>query len=341
MKVRSITAILTTVTCLAVAAALPVRGDAPAPAEPKLRITTAAHDFGTLQQGDRATHEFEIRNEGAADLVVSEAAAIPAGVSVTFDKVVPPGGSGKVRVVLDSSDIVGAVRGLVRVSSNDPAQAVAVLQIYATVTTAVRAHPGYARFISVQHEREGTITQTLWTVDALDLQVLDVEAPPPLRASFREAKPEERRAEGTGRQWRVETILPADAPVGALQGYVAVHTNHPREKLVKIPVSGFVRPVFAITPPRGVLGEVTLTAPRSFTFKVRNFATEPIELTGVDTPVAGVDAAITAVEAGRRYDLVVTLSPELPKGSFSTTLKIHTASPKAPVLQLDLEAQIL
>jgi hypothetical protein len=45
-----------------------------------------------------------------------------------------------------------------------------------------------------------------------------------------------------GKQWRVEIELSNQANVGPLTDFVVLHTNHPKQSVVKIPISGFVQP---------------------------------------------------------------------------------------------------
>ena len=50
--------------------------------------------------------------------------------------------------------------------------------------------------------------------------------------------------------------LSKEAPVGPVADHVLVRTNHPKQKRIEIPVSGFVRPMVAVTPPAVNFGKV-------------------------------------------------------------------------------------
>ena len=68
---------------------------------------------------------------------------------------------------------------------------------------------------------------------------------------------------------------------------------------------------------------------------MKNFASEEIRLTGVE--IQGLDdvtAEIVPLEEGRRYQIKLTLSPEMDKGDFKGTLNIKTDSEKVPMLQV-------
>jgi len=207
----------------------------------------------------------------------------------------------------------------------------------------IAVKPGYARYAIVRGEsKEGTIVQTLYAPDGTAMDVVKVDSPwPYLKVGFREAQEGERLPDVRVKQWRVETTLSSEAPVGPLAGMVTVHTNHAKQKLVEIPVSGFVRPVLAITPPKADFGRIELKQPHRRSFSIKNFATEPIKVIGVDPPGQGFEAKVEPLEEGRNYVVRLTLDPGLPKGPFHNKLTIHTDSPKSPILEVELIGTVL
>ena len=115
----------------------------------------------------------------------------------------------------------------------------------AKVEPYISVKPGDARYLVVQGEpQQGTITQSLWAADGHRSTSPASTLPSHLKVTFREATEKKRQPEvAKGKQWRVEMTLANDAQVGALSERVPVHTTHPKQKLVQIPVSGFVRPI--------------------------------------------------------------------------------------------------
>jgi len=341
MHRRLRSAILTLV--VAGAGAIPAAGESEAPtAAPKLEAAQTMAALGEVMRGDSPGHDFVLRNSGGAELRLA-VGYLEGGVLVRhLDAVIPPGAQGKLRLELDTSRLAGDVRPRVVLQTNDPAQLSATFTLEAVVKSSLVVKPGYARYLYVQHESVGRIAQTLWAGDTEDFQITAAQSPYPyLGVTFREAAPEERRPEGVGKQWRVEATLAADSPVGALTGVITVTTNHPREKQVFIPVSGFVRPILAVTPPVGEFKPVSLAKPLDLSFFVRNFATEPIALSVTANPSPGISARLEPLEAGRRYNLIVTLAPELPKGLLDTQITLRSDSPKVPELTVPLRGTIL
>jgi hypothetical protein len=309
--------------------------------QPKIVVATPIHDFGPVDKTAKITHEFEIRNEGTAELRIREARADCACAVATFDASIAPGASGKVRVELDPVALLGPVSKIVTLFTNDPAAPEVRLTLKAAVKPALAMKPGYVRYLYVQKEQTGVVTQTVWATDGADFRIVAVKSPYSfVKTSFWEAKPEERLPDHPGKQWKISTTIEPDAPVGPLAKMVEITTDHPRQKDLELPVSGFVRPIIAVTPPDGDLGTRKRGEPFNGTLKVQNFATEPIAVTEVTSDIKGLGVKFETVTEGRVYRVQVILAPDIPIGPFSGKIQIKTASPKIPVIDVPLSGTI-
>lgn len=326
---------------LASCSTLLVAGLALAAGKPKAVVAEPIKDAGTVAKGEKVIHAFLIKNEGDAPLAVTDVRASCGCTVASFDATIAPGQTGQVRVEVDTSTFNGAIAKGVTAYTNDTDNPQFELTVRAKVEPYVFVKPGYARFITVQGEKEGTISQTLWASDGASLEVTQAESPYPyLTVTYREAKADERVADVTGKQWRIEMTLDANAAVGALTEYVTVHTNHPKQKLVQIPVSGFVRPLVAFTPPKADFGSVELTSPFEKTFNVRNFGTAPIRLSDPTASISGLQAKLEPLDEGREYQLLLTLNPEMSKGPFNGKITLKTDNAKLPVLELPVQGVV-
>lgn len=318
---------------------------AAADAAPRAVLEQSAQKLGVVPPGAPVTATFRITNSGKAPLTLSAGAPMPymAGVTSTVEgSPVPPGGSATVSVKIETEKLAGEGTVRVPVTTNDPAAAKLELIATLEVKPLLVADPGYARFNVVQKERDGTIPQKVFSTDGATFKVLSVTSPmPALRTSFREAKPDERQDGIGGSQWRVEVTLPQDAPVGALTGDVVVVTDHPKQQKLHVPISGFVRPVFAVTPPDADVGSVDGSRPFRFTLDVKNFATETIKLERAECDLKGATAEIVPVTDGRAWKVRVSVPEGLPTGPLAGTVRIFTASAKAPELDVPVRGRIV
>lgn len=329
--------------------AAPLQGKAAPPpavqpgAVPPLAVEEPVHDFGTLVKGEEVTHTFVLRNTGDEPVTIVFVKPSCGCTVAEFDKVIPPGGEGKVTAALDTMMITGKTSTALEVFAEGSETAMATLELLAEVVPKLLAHPGYARWIYVQQEEEGTISNTVFSNDGAEFDVVKVESPmPAIDVSFRPAAGEERSEKVTGSQWAVEATLDSMAPVGPITGYLAVHTTHPKQKVIEIPISGFVRPTLFVEPQEGDLGTLKIREPRRMVYRVRNFATEPINVTGAATDVPGISVELQPVEEGRRYNVVLELDPAAMKeGPFSGELRLTTDSEKVPRLTVDLSGTLV
>lgn len=343
---RHLTSAILTLCLAAIPALASDTTDTPTQAEgpqPKAVTVKPVQNLGVLPKGETGSADFEIRNEGDAELVIHEVRPACGCTIASFDKTIAPGKAGKVHAELDSTNLHGPTQKTVTVFTNDPATPTLTLTIQADVKPFLSAVPGYARFNFVRLEQDGTVTQTLWAEDGNDFQVLEVQSPYPyMQVGFREAGENERDENGKGRQWKVDITLKRDAPVGALSDYVTIVTNHPKQRYVKLPVSGFVRPMVAVTPEVADFRELKLGEEEMVTSMiVKTYATEPISLTGAESTVDHIKPEIVPVEEGRFYNLKLHISPDMPKGAFTGKIRIQTDSKKQPLVEVDLKGTII
>jgi hypothetical protein len=326
-------------------AAAPPAPAAPSGAHGKAVAVDPVKDAGQVAKGDKLNQDFEIRNDGSGPLEITEVRPACGCTVASFDKTIAPGKTGKVHVVVDTVTFTGPVAKGVTVFTNDPANPQIELTVRAKVEPYIAVKPGYARYVIVRGEaKEGNIAQTLWAPDGTPMEVIKVESPwPYLTVGYRQAQEGERQPDVDAKikQWRVDMKLSSEAPVGPLAGFVTVHTTHAKQKLIQIPVSGFVRPVVAVTPPKADFGQLEIKEPVRKSLNVRSFATEPIKVIGVDSEGQGIEAKFEPLEEGRDYAVKVTLNPGMPKGPFHRKLSIRTDSPKSPVIEVELTGTVL
>lgn len=298
---------------------------------PRLEVESIEVSFGELPPTEIVDVRFTLRNAGAEPLTVQPTMGPPLRLLSVPDSI-SPGERGELVVQVDLRRQQGPVAFPVELATNDPEQPELTLRVSGEVVTYVEAHPGYARWSMTQGEVDGTIVQTLRATDGEPFEVVAVDLPGPGLL--------EETAAGEDGSWVVDLTLGRYAPVGAITGEVVIHTTHPRQKKVLVPVSGFVRPMLAVTPYE-IRGETELTEDAVETLQVRIFATEPFSIAAVEHDLPGVpEAEIVEIEAGRTYRVLLRLPADLPKGRLVGTVRIIPASDRAAPLVVPVDATI-
>lgn len=92
------------------------------PADGKYPVMTfeeEEHDFGTIQQGDKPTYEFEFKNTGEADLTITAARGSCGCTVPEYPKTpIKAGESGKIKVSFDSKGKSGETTKTVTIMCN-------------------------------------------------------------------------------------------------------------------------------------------------------------------------------------------------------------------------------
>ena len=111
---------------------------------------------------------------------------------------------------------------------------------------------------------------------------------------------------------------------------------------MQIPVSGFVRPVIAVTPPVADFGKIELKEPLKQSAQHPELRDRADQDHRASTGACqGIDAKSSRIEDGREYQVRITFNPELGKGPFNGKLMIRTDSPKIPLIEVELKGIVL
>lgn len=107
-------------------------------AQPGIAVDATNFDFGEVVNGEIATHDFIVRNEGNAPLIVESVITTCGCTTATLEPMtIPAGESGVLHVAFDSGahgpDLTGEIIRQVFITSNDPDQPETVFEISANV----------------------------------------------------------------------------------------------------------------------------------------------------------------------------------------------------------------
>ncbi len=357
MKHRPFRAVLASaaVCLLAIPAAVRAATDQPSTAAPAAAaasgksvpdavVPEAVYDAGTVPPAKKVEHSFAIRNEGSAPLEITDVRPACGCTVAQFDRTIAPGATGYVHTTLDTTSFHGSTAKSVTVLTNDAAKPTLELTIKVDVEPNIFVEPGFARFIQPQFSNPGVVRERIWTRDFDDLQISSVQSPAPYldAALHRIEDPANLNDNGKGPQYELVLTFDYDkAPIGPLSDYVVLQTNHPRQSVLKIPVSGFVRPLVAVTPDHADFGQVSVGEEGySGSLTVKYYGQESFEIRRASSSVPGVEVSVEPGSADNVYILRVKLAPDMPKGRFTGSIKLETNLITVPSVEVPLDGTV-
>lgn len=110
-------------------------GNEASEAAPKIFFPVNEHNFGKVQEGEVVNYTFKISNKGKDNLEIKNVkTSCGCTAALIDDKIIEPGKEEDLKVELNTKNRSGKLTRTITVTSNDPAQPVKTLTIYADVT---------------------------------------------------------------------------------------------------------------------------------------------------------------------------------------------------------------
>ncbi len=321
--------LLTVIGFLAALAGVPAR----AADGPQLVIDEPVFDFGTVEQGTSVEHTFRLRNAGHAELRldhVKTSCGCLAGLASASE--IPPGGEGRVNVVLDTTRITGHTTKVITVYTNDPGAPSAGLALNGSVTTDIVAAPSPLYLGKLRRgeavEREIRVTAGR---PGATYEVTAVEhSNPALHTSL------ERLPDGSGQ--RVVVTLEPHIPLGRFNDQLVLRTTSPRQPALTVSVFASVEGDVVVLPPQVTFGLARAGVAAERDLYIRNRGLRPLAVTAVSVPQRVVTYRLDTLEDGQEYRLTLRLRDGLPPGKVEGTVEIFTDHPDEGRLVVPLYA---
>ena len=290
--------------------------------------------FNTIPQGSKVVHEFEIRNAGAADLVI-ERLTPSCGCTATAPSasVVKPGTTEKIRVEFDSSGFSGQKVKTVEVVTNDKENLKVLLTIKGTVVPGVVAEPTRIEFGAVSPATsQGERTKTLRIVathDGRSSGILGQIRSVRSFSKFLVVHPNQ-PADADAKTFGVE--LSADAPKGDFRDRVIVEFDGGRHQTLSIPVTAFVQGDLRLSPPTLSFGVLSGGTPIKRTAVVRSSAAERVSVLDLHASHPAISASYlesppTPQKRGEIGVVTVVVDPQKIRGHLQATVTLLTSHP--------------
>ncbi|MGQ9689089.1 MAG: DUF1573 domain-containing protein [Desulfobaccales bacterium] len=114
-----------------------------AQAQPRAEVPVTIHDFGQVREDQALGHIFVVKNVGTQELQVLEVDADCDCTVVEYDRVIAPGGEGKINLELKPFSVIDAFKKKTKVRFNDPSRTTVTLVLQGVAQKSLDIQPGH------------------------------------------------------------------------------------------------------------------------------------------------------------------------------------------------------
>ncbi|MBC8647815.1 MAG: DUF1573 domain-containing protein [Thermoanaerobaculia bacterium] len=310
---------------------------------PKIEVVPETKDVGTIAKGQVIDATFVIKNNGGSDLIVSDARPSCGCTVASFDKVIKPGGEGKVVSSVDTKTFSGPISKSILLVSNDPDRPQMNLFVKANVKPFVDVLPQpFVRFSVIKGDGAGQDVILLSDEKTFKPTVAETSQPY-VKAEILPAGDKDKIPGRAGEQYRLRISVTGDAPDGLLNAPLRINTGVAQQPTLEIPVSGIVRPRVSVTPVMVNFGNFTAGKdPITRNIIVTNNKPGvPVRVTKAEVSVPGFVTDVVPTQEGISYTVVVKASDRVKKGALQGTVKLYTSDKEKSIIELPLRGEVL
>lgn len=207
---------------------------------PKMVIDETTYNKGDIPKGEPVVHDFTVKNTGKGDLLILEVKPSCGCTAPDWTKVVPPGGTGKISLKVDTAKFKGPISKTATVTTNDPEQPSLRLVMNATVTTFIDILPrdtvSFRQYRGEEKKEEVTIKSN----EPGEFKINDVQL-------TGEGLKHELTKAGAG-EYKLALWLDKATPVGSVNGTAKLLTSSAKEPEVTVMVRGTVLGQISVNP---------------------------------------------------------------------------------------------
>ncbi len=254
------------------------------------------HDFGNVPRGADRRCGFVIKNTTESPVRISNLSRTCGCTLITLDekivldqnirtarenKVLQPGETARIGVVLDTRTFIGNKTAEITVSFDQPTAAEVRLIVSSFIRQDIVLNPGSVQIGSLSRGQEMTKEIDIEYAGQLNWQILSITSPNPnLEANFDEIY---RKPGSAG--YRLKVVVKPGMPAGAIRDSLIIETNDPSTPQFPVLVAGQVQAELIVTP--GSLSFGTVKAGQTVTRQVLLRGKSPFQVTSVDGANAG------------------------------------------------------
>lgn len=301
--------------------------DGPVAAIPELN-----YNFGTVSQGQSVEHEFVVRNDGDADLVIQRIAPSCGCTAAAMSaSAIKPGASEKIKVTFNTAGFHGTKTKSVSVLTNARNQAEFVLKLQGNIERNVIVSPERLDFGEIASDTSLPLRTREFSVEVTegtDKQVANV------RSLSKFLSVQAQGVHGRGQKYSV-TLLP-DAPRGELRDRILVEFKNPDHSAINVPVVASVVGDVRLIPSTVSFGIISGDQVMERRVRFENSSQQDVIIQDIVSSHPAVAATVLPVADGKRSVIVIRVDPKKVTNDLKASLEVKTSHSEQKVIALNV-----
>lgn len=317
-----------------IVSALPGQGTCP----PDIDFSEEVWDFGTVKQGEKVTHVFEVKNLGGAELVISGVrTSCGCTTALLSSPETAPGSSSQIKVTFDSSRFEGKITHYIYIESNDPDEGLRKLAITAIVevppkSTMKQTKASWDFGLITEGERL-TYILSVANRGEQELAISEIRTSAHCTAEVLSAN-----SIRPGRMAKIRISYDSTGRKGVVREYLYIDFSEPSKKTAVFPITGYVmepKSELAIFPIFLDFGTIKQGEERNEIIKLKNWGEKEIEIVNIDSSskLIIVNPSSEEIDPGEETRINVSLNPGEEIGPVEEYLYITIALPLEVVIK--------
>lgn len=316
---------------------------------PKLVVEKTEFNAGEVRDGDPVKHSFIFRNEGNADLEIKNVVLTCGCETVDYDKVVAPGKSGHITLLVKTTGLNGALSKLIVVTTNDPQKPSVDLVIHLTVVNDAKRPAGQVigPFV-VSPSNQVNRTVPIGTAADFAITVYATGNPPShvtkaVSGGGKFTVSLEPAADGS--RYVVRAISGNNLPVGRHQESIKLATDSKETPEIEVQLDAFVTLPLRVSPKSVAFDRVTSSEegqpPRASKFVwIMQSGGPALEIKGIQSslPFLTAERNENGTEGTVVMRILFTGIP--PKGSHTGKIVVLTNLPSQPQVEIEVTVNV-
>ncbi len=299
---------------------------------PRLYAPVVVHDFGTVRQGEVARYDFKIVNNGDAVLEIKDVKpSCGCTTAAEWTRQIKAGESGLIPIKVETAQFSGNVTKTITVTSNDPVQPQAVLEIKAAIWTPVQISNPVIIFPALTDPAQ-VLTRSVTISNQVDgqLQISDLHSDKPdFKPELKEVVP--------GREFELSVTTVPPLADGTHTARISMKSSNPKMPDLSVQAVATVLPPVQVAPTEIILPSAKLASPEKRYVVVLNHRGADLQVSEVKINVEGVELSTIATPDKKQITITLTFPVGFqPEGSVRRFVSGKTNHPGLPTFEVPI-----